>query len=399
VFPGWWVLTGAVTVQLLPAGLMLSAYGAYVVVMQAEFGWSATAFAAAFSLQQVATGLLGPLHGWLLQRFGPVRIIRVGMLFFAGGMVLLSQVGSYTGFVLALILAAIGSSLGGFLSTNTVAVNWFERRRSMSLALIQTGISAGGLMVPLIVWSLQTNGWRLTAMISGLLVLVVGLPLSRLIRDRPEDLGLTPDGEPPQRSRRAVPQFSAAEALRTRAFWLLAAGHALALAVVFAVLAHLVVFLNDEVGLSLEVAGYLFTLMTVVTIIGQLVGGLLADRFNKRIIAGGAMIGHAAGLAVLALGASLPATIGFGLLHGFAWGLRGPVMQALRADLFGPRAFAQIMGLTSPLLTIGMFSGPLIVGVLVDRSGSHAPGFLVVAALAALGSTFFFLVRPPAARG
>lgn len=401
VFPGWWVLTGAVSVQMLPSGFLLFAYSAYVAVMQPEFGWSTTTFAAAFSLQQVATGLFGPVQGSLLARFGPRRIIRVGLVLFALGLLLLSRVTGQVGFFSALLLAALGAGMAGFLSSNTVVVNWFSRRLSMALAVTQAGISAGGLLVPLVVWSLELSGWRTTAAASALLVLLIGLPLTRLIQNRPEDRGLLPDGAAPggpERSRPAGPDFDAGDAVRTQAFWFIGFGHAIALAVVFAVTAHLVVYLEREVGLSLTLAGTLLTVLTVTTIVGQLIGGALADRFDKRHIATMAMFGHAAALLMLAYGATLPWVLGFTLVHGLSWGVRGPVMQALRADFFGRRSFSRVMGLSSPLVTVGMFLGPLIVGAAADRLGSFAHGFGILAALTALGSLFFLLVKRPLER-
>ncbi len=397
LFPGWWVLAGAVAIQVLPAGFLLQAYSAYVAVMQPEFGWSTTAFAAAFSLQQAASGFFGPLLGWLLQRYGPRRIIRIGLLIFALGLALLSRIETLSSFYIVILVAALGASMGGFLSTNTVVVNWFERRRSTALSLINVGISAGGLLVPLTAWSLVANGWRTTALASAVLVLVIGLPLTLVIRNRPEDLGLTPDGDPvggPRSALRQV-QFSALEALRTRAFWYLGAGHALALATVFAVLAHLVVYLSQEVGFSLSLAASMLAAMTVATIAGQLLGGFLGDRFDKRLIAIGATFGHASALLILAYGATLPWVIAFAVVQGLSWGLRGPIMQALRADYFGRRDFAQIMGLSAPLITLGMVAGPLIVGLFADSLGSFKPGFAVVAGMALLGSVFFMLAKPP----
>jgi MFS family permease len=387
-------------VQLLPAGFLFHAYSAYVAVMQPEFGWSTATFAAAFSIQQVASGLVGPAQGWLIARFGPTRMIRVGLIVLALGLFLFSRVTGQAAFVATLLLASVGAGLGGFLSTNTVAVNWFARRMSMALAMIQVGISGGGLLVPLVVWSLAQNGWRLTAVASAVLVLLIGLPLTRLIHDRPEDRGLVPDGALQSASAQALegPDFSAAEAMRTRAFWFLGLGHAMALAVVGAVTAHLVVYLNRELLLSLPLAGLLVTMLSLTTIVGQLAGGVLSDRFDKRALAVLAMFGHATALLMLAYGATLPWVIAFTVVQGLSWGVRGPVMQALRATFFGRRSFSKVMGFSAPLVTVGMFIGPIIVGVMADRLGSFKPGFTVIAALAVLGSLFFVLAKVPTKR-
>ncbi len=401
LFPGWWVLGAAIAVQILPAGLLFNAYSAYAVVMQTEFGWSATIFAAAFAANQ-ATGFLGPLQGWLLQRFGPQRIIRIGLVVFAIGLVMLSQVNSLPLFFAAVVIASFGASLGGFLAPTTAVVNWFIRHRSMALALLQVALSAGGLIAPVIAWSLTMYGWRFTAMASAVLVLAIGLPLTRAIRNRPEDIGLTPDGDTVEEQQilKEKPQaeFSAREAIRTRAFWFISLGHALALTVVSAVLAHLVLYLTQEKGFSLALGASMVAVLTASTVVGQISGGLLGYRVEKRLIAIAAMFGHSGALCMLVFGGSLPWIISFAILHGLSWGLRAPIMQALRADYFGRHSFGQVLGLASPLITSGMVAGPLIVGLLADKSGSFQPGFLVVASLAALGSIFFIFTHPPKKR-
>ena len=402
LFPGWWVLGAAVAVQILPAAFLMHAYSAYAVVMQPEFGWSTAIFATAFSAQQAASGLLGPFQGWLLQRFGPQRIIRVGLVVFAIGLVMLSQVHGLPLFFTAVVIASFGASLGGFLAPTTAVVNWFIRHRSMALALLQVALSAGGLIAPVIAWSLTMYGWRFTAMASAVLVLAIGLPLTRAIRNRPEDIGLTPDGDTVEEQQilneKPQAEFGAREALRTRAFWFISLGHALALTVVSAVLAHLVLYLTQEKGFSLALGASMVAVLTASTVVGQISGGLLGYRVEKRLIAIAAMFGHSAALCMLVFGGSLPWVIAFAILHGLSWGLRGPTMQALRADYFGRRSFAQILGFSGPMITSGMVAGPLIVGLLADHSGSFQPGFLVVASLAALGSIFFILARPPKKR-
>ena len=408
LFVGWWVLGAAVAVQVLPASFLMHSYSAYAVVMQPEFGWSITVFATAFSAQQIAGGFLGPFQGWLLLRFGSQRMIRVGLVIFALGLALLSQVRDLPLFYIALLITSFGGSLAGFLSLNATVVNWFIRHRSLALAMIQIGISVGGLIAPAIAWSLTTQGWRFTALASAVLALLIGLPLTILIRDRPEDLGLVPDGTPiaakrPSTRRRHLRapvevEFGAREALRTRAFWLLSLGHALSLTVISAVLAHLVLYLSEEADFTLALAATMVVVVTASTIAGQLAGGLLGDSFDKRTIIALAMFGHAGALLMLATAATLPWVVAFAVVHGLSWGLRGPTLQALRADYFGRRSFAQILGFASPLITIGMIAGPLIVGFFADSLGSFKPGFAVVAGLALLGSVFFMLAQPPVKR-
>jgi MFS family permease len=129
LFFGWWVVMGAISVQALQAALLSQAYGAYLPVLQADLGWSATLFAGAFSLLQAIGGILGPLQGRLLTRVPPRALVRFGLLLMGLAYVLLSRVDTQAEFLGAFALIAVGYHLAGFLSLTTIVVNWFERRR------------------------------------------------------------------------------------------------------------------------------------------------------------------------------------------------------------------------------------------------------------------------------
>jgi MFS family permease len=415
VFFGWWIVISSAGLQLLQAGLMMQAYGAYVSVLQDDFGWTATQLAFGYSLQPMQNGLLGPIQGWMIERWGPRRVMRVGTVLFGGGFMLFSQVNSLLTFYAVFIVMAIGANLAGFMTIMVTLVQWFERRRATAMSISQTGMSVGGMLVPVVAWSLVTFGWRETAFASGLIVLAVGLPLTHVMRSDPESHGMLPDGALPDDVRpgtaaegtngAAAPtanvpgervDFTPRQALRTRSFWLISFGHATALLVVSAVMVHVIVHLEEEMGYSLGAASLVVTAMTLVTALGQLGGGFLGDRFDKRIIAALAMFGHSAGLLALAWGGSLIWVIVFVLAHGAAWGMRGPLMQAMRADYFGRRHFGTIMGFSSVIIMWGMISGPLIAGTMADHFGNYQYGFTLLAGLAALGSVFFVFATKPA---
>lgn len=402
VFFGWWVLAACVSIQMLIAGFTMQSFGTYLAVLQAEFGWSATALSAAFAIQQAAGGFLGPAVGWLIQRIGARVVIRIGLGIFAGGLLLLSTISSLLGLYSSVVVVALGASLAGFLPLNTVAVQWFNRWRSTALALMQTGISLSGLAVPLVAWALIAYGWRPTIVVTAGLVLLVGLPLTFVIGNRPEDYGLMPDGGPSKRLGKRSPKlvnpgrdFTAKEALKTRAFWFISFGHALALTVVFATIAHIVIYLSTERGFSLQLAGLIVTVLTSSSIFGQLLGGFLGDKLNKQYLATGAMFGHGSALLILALGPGMASVLGFALIHGVSWGVRGPIMSAIRADYFGRTHYAQILGYSQVIVTLGIVGGPLLVGYLADKLGSYQVGFLVLSVLAGVGSLFFVFANPP----
>ena len=403
-FYGWWIVGAGFSLEALIGALMFHSYGAYVVVLREEFGWSKTMLSAAFAMARAESGILGPVQGWLTDRFGPQILIRVGMTIFGVGFMLLSQIGSPVTFFLTFFMLALGSSLGGYLPISVAIVNWFRRKRALALSISSTGMSVGGLLTPVVVLGLTRLGWRWTAFLSGVLVLLVGLPLSRIVRPhRPEAYGLEPDGDTAAtreagdatRPRPAPVDFTAREAMRAPALWLIAAGHGSALLVVSAVMVHFVTDVTERLGFSLRQAAGIVALMTVVQIAGQLGGGFAGDRFSKRAIVVGCMAAHAVALFVLASATALWMVVVFAVLHGLAWGVRGPLMAAIRADYFGSASFGMITGISSMVVMIGMMAGPLVAGILADRTGSYQTGFRVLAACAALGSIFFLLARRP----
>jgi sugar phosphate permease len=408
-FWGWKVVRAGLAVQTLQGGLMQQSFGSYAVVLKAEFGWSSTLLSAAYSLNRLESGLLGPFHGWALQRFGIKRVMQVGTVIMSVGLILFSQMQNAVQFFGFYLIAAIGASLAGFLTVVTATVQWFERKRSTALAVSQSGFAVGGLFTPVLVWCFTQFGWRPTAFATGVISFVVLMPLSYVFGPTPASVGQPIDGlddderaaldeqRKSQRSRVSTVAFTASEALRTRAFWMISLGHSAALLVVGAVMAHLQLFLTQDRGYSPQEAAQVAAVLPLVQLGGQLFGGYLGDRISKQLIVVVAMVGHVVGLLLLAYGTSVWAVWLFIPLHGIAWGVRGPLMQAMRADYFGATSFGQIMGISSMIIMIGQIGGPLLAGWLDDTTGSYRSGFAVVAIMASLGMVFFALATPPAA--
>ena len=385
--------------ELLIGALLFHAYGAYAVLLREEFGWSKTMLSAAFAMSRAESGILGPVQGWLTDRFGPRVLIRVGMCVFGVGFLLFSRIDGPVAFFLTFFMMAMGSSLGGYLPISVALVTWFRRRRALALSISGMGMSTGGLLAPIVALSLTRFGWRWTAVASGLLILMIGVPLAQIVRHRPEAYGLTPDGDA-ARSETArvvdVRAFTARQARGTRAFWFVSLGPGAALLVVSAVMVHMVIHVTERLGYSLHQAGVVVALLTIMQATGQFSGGWLGDRFSKRWICAGCMLGHATALLVLAVASAYWMVLAFAVLHGLSWGMRGPLMAAIRADYFGSASFGTITGVSSMIVMFGMILGPLVAGVLSDRTGSYVPGFSLLAALAAAGSVAFARAKRPA---
>jgi sugar phosphate permease len=403
IFYGWRMVGAGAMIQFIHAGLLMQAFGAYVAVLSQERGWSKTALAGGAALQSLEGALLGPALGWAMDRFGSRTMVQVGIVIFGIGFLVLSQIDTIAGFYGAVLLLALGTSLSGYFPLTVTLVHWFRKRRARALSTMGLGLALGGLAVPLVAWTMQAYGWRATAFASGVISIVVGLPLARVLRRHPSDIGETEDGlapqaaivgttgyEPPER------HFSVREALRTPAFWLLALGHGFALLVVTAVNVHAISHMKEGLGYTLGEASLVITLMTVAQVGGVLMGAAVGDRWDKAHIAAGCMLAHAVGLLMLTFAGHWLMLGAFAILHGVAWGLRGPLMQALRADYFGLHSIGMIMGLSAFVISVGQVAGPLVAGAFADATGSYRWGFTALAVVAGSGSLLFLLARKPA---
>jgi MFS family permease len=407
IFYGWRMTAAACGIQFLLSALVLQAFGLYIATLGDEMGWSKTALSAAAALQSVESAVIGPLLGWVVDRFGSPVMIRFGVLIMGVGLCGLSQVQTLGQFYVCAVVMAIGTSFCGYFPLSVALVQWFERQRARALSIMSSGLALGGVAIPVVAWVMQTWGWRTAALASGLAAILVGWPLARVMVRRPQDMGLQVDGAShPQTDVLSAGadgrwvsterrEFTAAQALRTSAFWYLAAGHGLALVVVTAVNVHAITHMKEGLGYTVSQASFIIMLMTLGQLLGVVLGAWLGDRYAKRKITSICMLSHALGLLMLTFAPSLPWLLGFAVFHGVAWGLRGPLMQAIRADYFGRQAIGMIMGLSAAIIALGQVAGPLVAGVLADWSGDYRWGFTVLAIAATLGSVAFWLAHKP----
>ena len=400
LFYGWYIVLAGAGTNFVVFGLVSFSFGVFIAPMQRELGWSVAAISLGVSLRSFEQGLLAPITGVLVDRLGPRRMAMTGIVVLAVGLVLFSQARTLQVYYAASILMAFGQSLGSLTPFSAALVFWFERKRGRAMGLLNTGNGAGPLITPVVAALITLVGWRETLLISAVAVLVIGLPLAAVLRDRPEPYGYAVDGDEPRlRERGRVPApsgMSVAEGLRTPAFYLIAVSSALSGGMIISWIVHQVPHMQS-VGFSLGGAALLAGLYGAFQLALRPLVGMAGDRFGRVRLYTIAFAAQGVGLVIFANLTSdrlwlLPlyyATFSFG---NSAW----VVLQlTLVADYFGTWRFATLRGLASTLSMPVGIGAPFLAGFVFDQTGSYREIFMVYAAFAAFGGVLIAMIRRP----
>jgi sugar phosphate permease len=399
VFYGWWVVSASAAIIFLTGGTFYYGFSALVKPLQDEFGWTRALISGAFSLRTQSGGIASPVVGYLVDRVGSRRLLLVGVAMVGAGFVLLSRVESVWAFYGAVMVIAVGMSATGGPVAMTAAAHWFERQRGRAMALLATGAGSSGVMVLVLATLISAFGWREALLIVGITQWAVCIPLALLVRHRPQDMALLPDGEPPRprpEVGRAVALAEAdgvadgslhlqdsgltiAQALRTRTFWLLSLAMALAGFGSTAIIVHQVVYVTEATGLSDEEAAVVAMMMPIVSLAGRVGFGWLADYREKRQVLAASYALLGLGILLLA-GAREPWQLLFFLVvFSPGWGGSLAVQPAFQAEYFGLRAFGTLQGLTFTVSTLGSVVGPIFAGWVHDSTDTYRHAFVVLA--------------------
>ena len=413
MFYGWKLAGLALLVIGLASGPVWSGVGVWVKALEMHFGWSRAQLTGAFSLAQLEGSILGPLLGYLIDRLGPRRMVFIGLVITGLGFVLFSRTNNLLTFYVSYGLIMLGTAAGSWLPLMTVVNRWFIRKRGLAMAVAAEGSPLGGLLLlPVLAWAVTPShfGWSTTALWIGMVFLALAFPISRFIRERPEGYGERADGDPspnasmsqievvrtPPRDigSRDQPDFTASQAIRTSAFWLITFGHAFSSMLFATLTVHLVPMLTDQ-GLSLQSSANVFSAMMGVAAVFQLIGGYVGDRMETRVAIAVFGFIQAAGFTVAVFTESMPMAILFAVLFGAGFGGRNPLTVAIRAEYFGPNAFATITGISSAPMYLFMLAAPLFAAFIFDTQGSYMIAWLILGGLGSMSGVLFLLAKKP----
>ncbi len=409
MFYGWWLVGITGLIMVIATVPLFHAITVWAVALEREFGWSRAQLGFALTFTRIESGLVGPLEGYLTDKVGTRLMVFVGLVILGGAFLFFSQVDNLWMFYLAYVLMAFGQGLGSWIPLMTMLNKWFNRRRASAIGWSNVVSRLGALLlIPTIAWTVDDEpgriGWRMTAMIVGITILVLAAPLSRLLRNNPDDYGALPDGEPPPTDASVTSpgapreqDLTASEALRTPAFWFISLGHGFTSMVILAIMTHLGLMMVDK-GYELEDAGFVVIVYTAVAMGFQLVGGYVGDRMSKRVGLAFFTSVQAAGVMVLVFAQTLPMFYVFGILFGAGFGGRNPLTVAIRADYFGTASFGKILGFSTVPMNVLLLVAAPFAGWMYDRYGTYELAFLILAGLNAFGAVCFLMSRRPTRR-
>ena len=417
VFYGWWLVAISGFVMVIGSVPLFHAMSLWAVALEHQFGWSRTQLGLALTLTRVEGGIMGPIEGYLTDKVGTRRMVMIGMIIMGIGFLIFGRVNSLWMFYTAYIVMSMGMGLGSWVPMMTLLNHWFARHRAMAISWANVGSRLGALLlVPAIAWAIDPShgplGWSVTASLFGIFAIAIAFPISRLIRNRPQDYGQGPDGDPlvleeasPSSTETAhenggapAAEFTASQALRTPAFWLIAFGHGFTSMIIIAIMAHLGLLLQDH-GYPLQTTGWIVAVYTGVAMVFQVVGGYVGDRMPNRIalfiftsIQAGAVI-------ILTMANDLSTFYLFAVLFGVGFGGRNPLTIAVRGEYFGRASFGKILGLsTVPMNVLLLIASPL-AGYMRDVQGTYTNAFLILAALNFIGGVCFLFAKKPVLPG
>ena len=385
-------------------GLALYGLPLYYDFMVRELGWSRTMVTSGNAISKLVVGpLFGFAAGWIVDRFGPRRLMMAGIVMAGGALIGLGATSLAGAFYLFYFFNALGYVCGGPLPCQVLVSRWFDKTRGKVMGIAYLGIGVGGAIVPLLsAWLTARVGWRMSLQLVGGLVVLIALPLAYFVRENPDDdARLKPSRDESGHTvvARLQPSVSIAGILRTPSFYLLALGSMCSIAAVGGTNQHLKLFLSLDRGYSQSEAAGIISLVLTISIVGRLVMGWLADRVPRKRVMLLIYLLVAAAIPLLLVRTAAPGAATmylFAAIFGLGLGGEYLIIPLMAGELFGIRVLGRVMGIVLTADGVAEATAPMLVGFLRDRTGSYHTGFFLLVAIALVGAAAIALL--PGAR-
>lgn len=345
-----------------------------------DFGWSRAEVTSGNAIAKIIIGpLFGFLAGWIIDRFGPRRLMLAGIVFGGVALIGLSMMSSLWQLYLFYMFNALGYMCGGPLPNQVLISRWFDKARGKAMGIAYLGIGVGGMLVPQVArWLNVQFGWHQALMILGFLMIAIAFPMAWFVKENPEH-------EAQQRQKVEV-KVPFKEILTRWPFYLLVVGSMCSIGAVAGTSQNLKLFFSIDLQYTQEQAANVLSIVLGASIIGRLFMGWLADRIQKKFV----MILIYALVAIsipLLYYAAAPGVIYvFAFIFGVALGGDYMIIPLMAAELFGVKVMGRVMGLIITVDGLAEAFAPLLAAWLRDRSGSYANGFAALIILAIVGT-------------
>ncbi len=393
IYYGWYVCAATLFIGFVIIGARNS-FGVFVVPMSEEFGWNRTTISVAAALGVLVNGVAQPFFGQIFDRTGGRKMIITSLIVLGIGTILLSLT-FHILFLAFMFGIVISIAQTGPAPSNTAALmsRWFKRRRATAISINSSALSVGGMiMVPFSMFLVEATSWRVAWVALGLIVLTA-VPLALVfLRERPEDRGLYPDGDPPpperaigagrNRSGGPLEVETWKESFKTAPIWQMAGSYFVCGTTTFVMSVHFIPFAIEDRGVTGATAAIIFGYMMFLNIFGALGAGFLSDKIGgtKNWLALAYSIRGIGYLVLLTVDSVLGLWI-FATIAGFSWVATPVLTSSLTADVYGTKALGTISGITFMFHQFGGFGSVLMAGLLFDVIGSYTVPFAIVGAL------------------
>jgi OFA family oxalate/formate antiporter-like MFS transporter len=398
IYYGWVVVFTFAVVGTAIWGVRFG-FGVFFKSIESEFALSRAATSAIFSTQMVLGGVFTILGGWALDRYGPRRIFLLMGIFTGLSLLLTGQTNAlWQLFITYSLFLAMGTSLI-YVGVMSTVSRWFTRRKGLALGIASMGAGMGPLVVaPFATYLIDSFDWRMAFTILGIIAVLLVIPLSRLLRKEPGEIGLLPEGASKieslsEKETIVMPaDLSLRQAFRTRSFWMVALFFFLFAVTLFLVLTHLVPHITD-VGFSAVEAASVLSLAGGATLVGRLTLGTVSDHIGRKRAAILCAMLLAGAMLWLLWARELWMFYLFAVMFGLAWGGMGPSSAALIGDTFGLGQLGAILGVLDAGFNTGAALGPLIGGLIFDLRASYFLAFLLGVLVMLVATVLILLIR------
>jgi len=362
-------------------GIALYGLPLYYDFWEKEFGWSRAFITSGNALSKVVVAVcFGFAAGWLIDRFGPRRLMMVGLVIAGGALVGLSTVSlaSLWLFYLFYMFNALGYVTGGPPPNQVLLARWFERGRGTAMGFAYLGIGVGGAVVPQLSRYLTENyGWRVSLRVLGALMVVLTLPMAYLVKESPAATGAKQARQPLAPMR---------DVLRRPAFYLLAFGSLCSIAAVGGTNQHLKLYLTRDLNYGQGDAATFISLVLSFSIIGRLLMGWLADRVPKKYVMLLIYFLVAMAIPLLFFAAAPGMMYLFAAVFGLGLGGEYLIIPLIAAELFSVSVLGRLMGIMVTADGVAEALSPFLIGHLHDRAGNYHAGFVILIGMALVGA-------------